>query len=48
MNALLIGFCVGVIIWSLAKNTWGLLTLIPIFFIYRMINNSKWEKELEE
>jgi hypothetical protein len=21
-NALLIGFCIGIIIWSIAKNTW--------------------------
>lgn len=41
ISAMLIGFCVGIIIWSVAKNTWGFLTLIPLFFIYKMVNNSK-------
>jgi F0F1-type ATP synthase assembly protein I len=48
INALLIGFCIGIIIWSVAKNTWGLLTLIPLFFIYKMVNNSKHDKYLKE
>lgn len=48
INAALIGFCAGILFWSFAKNTWGLLTLIPLFFIYRMVNNSKKDKELED
>jgi len=48
MNAVLIGFMVGIIIYSVAKNTWGLLTVIPLFFIYKLINNSKKDKALEE
>lgn len=36
-TAFFIGLCVGVILWSVVKNTWGLLTLIPIYMIYRMI-----------
>ena len=48
ISATLIGFCIGIIIWSVAKNTWGLLTLIPLFIIYKLINNSKNDKELEE
>ncbi len=47
INALLIGFCIGIIIWSVAKNTWG-FTLIPLFFIYLMVNNSKNDKDLKE
>lgn len=30
-HALVIGFMVGVIIYSVVENTWGLLTLIPLF-----------------
>lgn len=41
INALLIGFLIGVIFYSIVKNSWGLLTLIPLFFIYKLINNSK-------
>lgn len=48
INAILIGFCAGIIVWSVAKNTWGFLTLIPIFFIYKMVNNPKKHKEDKE
>lgn len=48
INALLIGFCIGIIIWSVSKNTWGFLTLIPLFFIYKMVNTSKNDEELKE
>lgn len=41
MNALIIGFMIGVVVWSVAKNTAGLLTLIPLFIIYRLVNSSK-------
>ena len=40
-NALLIGVMIGVIVWSVAKNTVGLFTLIPLFFVYKIINGSK-------
>ena len=44
-RAFVIGFMIGVVLYSLFKNTWGLLTLIPLFFIYRLTRNSKnyWE-----
>ena len=48
INATLTGFLIGIIIWSVAKNTWGLLTLIPLFLIYELVNNSKHDKDLEE
>ena len=48
MNAFLIGFLMGVVFYSVAKNTWGFLTLIPLFFAYKLINNSKQDtKELD-
>jgi riboflavin transporter FmnP len=40
-NALLIGFCVGIIIFSFVKSTLGFFTLIPLYFIYKVVNNSK-------
>lgn len=40
-NAVLIGFLAGIVVYSIAKNTWGLLTLIPLYFIYKMINDPK-------
>lgn len=44
-NAFLIGFFIGIVFYSVIKNTWGFLTLIPLFFAYKLINNSKYEKE---
>ena len=41
-NAFIIGFMVGVIVWSVAKNTVGLYTLIPLFIIYNIVNNSNY------
>lgn len=43
INAFLIGFCIGIIVFSVAKNTLGLLTLIPIFFIYKLVNGENKE-----
>ncbi|MEM1220160.1 MAG: FUSC family protein [Bacteroidota bacterium] len=40
-HALLIGFMVGIVIYSVAQNTWGFLTLIPLFLIYRFMGDSK-------
>jgi F0F1-type ATP synthase assembly protein I len=48
INAVLIGFLMGIIFYSFAKNSWGIFTLIPLFFAYKLINNSKHNtKELE-
>ena len=49
-NALIIGFLLGIIFYSIVKNSWGLLTLIPLYFIYKMINDpkNKRSKDLEE
>jgi VIT1/CCC1 family predicted Fe2+/Mn2+ transporter len=49
-NALIIGVLVGIIFYSIVKNSWGLLTLIPLYFIYKMINDpkNKRSKDLEE
>jgi uncharacterized protein YqhQ len=47
-NALLIGFLIGIVIYSVVKNSLGFLTLIPLFLIYKLINSSKYDsKELE-
>ena len=40
-SALLIGFMFGVLVWGVAKNNIGLLTLIPLFFAYKFFNNPK-------
>jgi len=48
MNAVLIGFMVGIIIYSTVKNSLGFFTLIPLFIIYKLVNNSKNNKALEK
>jgi hypothetical protein len=49
INAVLIGFFIGIVFYSVMKSTVGFLTLIPLFFAYKLINNSKYDnKELEE
>lgn len=40
-NALIIGFLIGIVFYSVAKNSWGLLTLIPLYFVYKIVNDPK-------
>ena len=47
-GAVFIGFMIGIILYSVAKNTWGLLTLIPLFLTYKALKDSKRNKELEK
>jgi hypothetical protein len=44
-NAVLIGFLIGIVIYSVVKNSLGFLTLIPLFLAYKLINNSKHNKQ---
>lgn len=52
IDALFIGFLVGIIIYSIAANTWGFVTLIPLFLIYLFLKKPKrydaLQKELKE
>lgn len=41
IDAFFIGFLIGIIIFSVAANTWGFLTLIPLFLIYIFLKKSK-------
>lgn len=47
MNAFIIGFMVGIVIYSVLAKTVGLVTLIPLFFIYKMVNKPKKSKSSE-
>lgn len=44
VDAILIGFLFGIIIYSVVNKSWGILTLIPIYFIYKFVNKSKTKK----
>ena len=41
INAFIIGFMAAVVVWGVVKNSFGLFTLIPLFIIYKIVNNSK-------
>ena len=45
LNAGLIGFFIGIVIYSIFKNTWGMFTLIPLYFAYKLFNKPKAEEE---
>jgi ABC-type phosphate transport system permease subunit len=47
-NALLIGFMIGIIVYSIVKNSIGFFTLIPLFFAFKLFNDSKNNKALEK
>ena len=34
MNAAFIGFVIGILVFSIAKNGLGFFTLIPLYFLY--------------
>ena len=47
-HALLIGAMVGIILYSVAKNTWGLVTLIPLFFIFKVLHKPERNRALKK
>ena len=47
-NAFIIGFMASVLVWSVAKNTFGLFALIPLFIIYMLVNKGKIKKDFEK
>lgn len=46
-NALFIGVMIGIVIYSIVKNSIGFFTLIPLFFAYKLVKNSKNDIPLE-
>jgi len=48
INALLIGFMIGIVIYSILKNSIGFFTLIPLFFVFKVFHKPKKNKELNE
>ena len=41
VDAVIIGFLFGIIIYSIAVNAWGVLTLIPLYLMYRFLKKPK-------
>lgn len=48
MNALFIGVLIGIVFYSVVKNSFGFLTLIPLFIAYKLINSSKVDRQALE
>ncbi len=48
IDAFFIGFLVGIIIYSVVANSWGFLTLIPLYLIYILLKKPKRLKELND
>ncbi|WP_378178019.1 FUSC family protein [Aquimarina sp. SS2-1] len=48
INAVLIGFMIGIIVYSVINNTVGFFTLIPLFFIFKVFHKPKRNKELKK
>lgn len=48
ISAALIGFMIGVVVYSIAKNNIGFFTLVPLFLVYKIFNGSKKNDALNE
>jgi hypothetical protein len=49
IDAFFIGFLIGIIIYSVAASTWGLVTLIPLYMVYIFLKKpKKYEALLNE
>jgi hypothetical protein len=48
INAVLIGFMIGVVFYSIVKNSVGFFTLIPLFFAFKVFHKPKKNKELKK
>lgn len=46
-NAVLVGFMIGIVMYSIVYKSVGFLTLIPLYFAYKIINSSKNTKDLK-
>ena len=48
VNALIIGFCFGITVFSLVKNGFSFFTFLPLLLSYPFIKNGKRTKILEK
>jgi cbb3-type cytochrome oxidase subunit 3 len=44
LNAFFIGFLVTIVVFSIVKQTFGLVSIIPLYFIYRLLKNNQNKK----
>jgi multisubunit Na+/H+ antiporter MnhG subunit len=48
INAVLIGVVIGIVIYSIVKNGFGFFILIPLYFVFKLINNPVNDKALKK
>jgi len=48
IDAFFIGFLVGILVYSIALNTWGFLSLIPLYLIYVFLKKPKQYQALKQ
>jgi len=48
VHAVLIGFMVGIIVFSIAYNAVGLFTLIPLFLIFKVFHKPEQNRALKK
>ena len=48
LDAFFIGFLIGIVVYSVASNTWGILTIIPLYIIYRFLKKPKQYEALQK
>jgi membrane protein insertase Oxa1/YidC/SpoIIIJ len=48
IDAFFIGFLIGIVMYSILANTWGIFTLIPLFMIYGLLKKSKKDELTEK
>ena len=48
IDAFLIGFLVGIVIYSIDLNSWGLVTLVPLLLIYLFLKKPKRYQALQK
>ena len=46
LDAFLIGFLIGIILYGVFSNAWGFLFLLPLFLIYALLKKPKTYKAL--
>lgn len=48
LNAAIVGFMTGILVWCAVRKSVGIFAVIPIFVIYRLVNQSKQDKALKQ
>ena len=47
-NAFFIGFFIAIVLYSVVKSRFGLVTLIPLYFAYKLFNKPNNKEAIEQ